>query len=185
MIKIRTERLTIINICIEDFSKYACLEGREESYQYENSNPLSEEESKVMFDKFITDNCNFPTSGSAMLSIKNEQNLFVGEIHVKCNWADMGEWEIGYKLLKEFWNNGYATEAVQAVAIYLFEQIGIHKLIAFANSENKKSEHVLQRIGMKKEGQLRESRIVNGEYKDDLVYTMLKVDLIENDDSKR
>lgn len=180
MLEIQTERLCIMSIDINDFSKFADLEGRLESYQYENSYPLSLEDSKRIFDKFITDTNTFPNSGSAMLSIINRQDLFVGEIHIKCNWTEMKEWEIGFKLLKEFWNKGYATEAVKAVAIYLFEQIHIHKLVAFANSENMKSEHVLQRIGMKKEGHLRESRIVNGEYKDELVYAMLKCDLTVN-----
>ena len=178
MIEIQTERLRIKNIDINDFSKFADLEGKLDSYQYDNCCPLSLEESKRIFDKYITDTCNFPNSGSAMLSIINAQDLFVGEVHVKCNWTEMKEWEIGYKLLKEFWNYVYATEAVKAVAIYLFDQIHIHKLVAFANSENIKSEHVLQRIGMIKEGHLRESRIVNGEYKDDLVYAMLKCDLV-------
>ncbi|WMJ87430.1 GNAT family N-acetyltransferase [Anaerocolumna sp. MB42-C2] len=180
MIEIKTERLRVRSVTINDFTKFVDLEGRLESYQYESSCPLSLEDSKRIFDKYITDTCDFPNSGSAMLSIIDGQDLFAGEIHIKCNWAEMKEWEIGYKLLKEFWNNGYATEAVKAVAIYLFEQIQIHKLIAFANSDNMKSEHVLQRIGMKKEGHLREARIVNGEYKDELVYAMLKCDLTEN-----
>jgi RimJ/RimL family protein N-acetyltransferase len=177
MIEIKTERLHMMNIDVNDFTQFALLESRIESFLYESGDPLSLEQSKAVLDKFIMNGKTFPSSGSVMLSIKNEQDLFVGIISIKCNWEEMSEWEIGYKLLKEFWGHGYITDAVKAVATYLFDQIHIHKLVAFANSENVRSEHVLQRVGMKKEGHLREARIVDGEYKDEVVYAMLRRDL--------
>ena len=55
---------------------------------------------------------------------------------------------IGYDFLREFWNNGYATEAAMAVKDYGFSRFGFRKLYSWINPENIASQRVAEKIGM-------------------------------------
>ena len=46
------------------------------------------------------------------------------------------EAEIGYWLGEDFWGKGYATEAVQSVAAYAFEELSLVRLWGVAYQEN-------------------------------------------------
>jgi len=56
--------------------------------------------------------------------------------------------EIGWRLAKEYWGNGYATEAAEAALKFAFEKLGLNEVYSFASVANKKSWSVMQRIGM-------------------------------------
>ena len=55
---------------------------------------------------------------------------------------------IGYDFLREYWNNGYATEAAMAVKNYGFRRYGFQKIYCWINPENIASQRVAEKIGM-------------------------------------
>lgn len=55
--------------------------------------------------------------------------------------------EIYYRLGREFWGKGLATEAVSEVVRYAFEELGVSKVVAHADKENDLSIALLARIG--------------------------------------
>lgn len=63
--------------------------------------------------------------------------------------------ELGYWLGVPYWRCGYATEAAEAVVRYGFETLGLHRIYASYVSANHASGRVLQKIGMRHEGCLR------------------------------
>lgn len=81
--------------------------------------------------------------------------------------------EVGYFLLSDFWNNGYAREILRAVTDCLKLQ-GWHRIEATVYSGNEASEKVLRSCGFVLEGVLRDKYIINGEYHDDLVYSVIE-----------
>lgn len=68
---------------------------------------------------------------------------------------------------------GHATEGIQLLVQYAFEQLRLHKVRADVREFNESSRHVLEKLGFKHEGELRESRFVNGEYWDRHRYGLL------------
>jgi [ribosomal protein S5]-alanine N-acetyltransferase len=56
--------------------------------------------------------------------------------------------DYGYRLDEKFWNKGYATEASIAWSDYGFNQMKIDKMNAYTHSQNRASNHVLQKVGM-------------------------------------
>ena len=60
--------------------------------------------------------------------------------------------EVGYRLLKEFWGNGYATESSKALIEYGFNELKLNKLVAVALPENTASVRVLVKAGMEYKG---------------------------------
>jgi RimJ/RimL family protein N-acetyltransferase len=56
--------------------------------------------------------------------------------------------EIGWRLAKGAWGNGYATEAARAALAYGFGPIGLDEIVSFTATTNLPSQRVMQRIGM-------------------------------------
>jgi RimJ/RimL family protein N-acetyltransferase len=56
--------------------------------------------------------------------------------------------EIGWRLTKEAWGNGYATEAARAALTYGFGSAGLDEIVSFTTTTNLPSQRVMQRIGM-------------------------------------
>ncbi|MGB0982856.1 MAG: GNAT family N-acetyltransferase [Saprospiraceae bacterium] len=61
---------------------------------------------------------------------------------------ETGEIEIGYRLAKEHWNKGYATEGSKELLEYALNDLGITRIVAVTNPENIASSHVLQKLGL-------------------------------------
>lgn len=61
--------------------------------------------------------------------------------------------EIGWRLLPQYWNQGYATEGAKAVLKYAFRTLRLEKVISFTACVNTPSERVMQNIGLEKVGE--------------------------------
>ena len=59
--------------------------------------------------------------------------------------------EIGWRLAKEYWGRGLATEAARAVLKHGFESLGFQRIIATVQSPNRASMRVVEKLGMKAE----------------------------------
>jgi ribosomal-protein-alanine N-acetyltransferase len=82
----------------------------------------------------------------------------------------------GYWLGESFAGQGYMTEALRRLVRYGFEDIGLHRLEAFCIPENRRSRNVIERIGFKEEGFLRQYLKINGEWRDHVLYSLLRSD---------
>jgi RimJ/RimL family protein N-acetyltransferase len=80
--------------------------------------------------------------------------------------------EIGYFLGSGCWGNGYAREIVTGLVSYLKEQ-NWHRIEATVYSGNASSERVLDACGFVREGVLRDKYVINGEYHDDIIYSVI------------
>jgi RimJ/RimL family protein N-acetyltransferase len=85
--------------------------------------------------------------------------------------------ELGYWVGVPFWGRGYASEAARAVILHGFDRLGLHKIFAVHFSHNPASGRVLQKIGMKHEGHLREHDCKWGKFFDLEMYGILHSDL--------
>jgi RimJ/RimL family protein N-acetyltransferase len=63
--------------------------------------------------------------------------------------SDIKEVDLGYRLLKQSWGKGYATEASIACLDYGFKILNLKKIIAAAMEANTASIRVLEKLGLK------------------------------------
>jgi RimJ/RimL family protein N-acetyltransferase len=59
--------------------------------------------------------------------------------------------EVGWRLSKENWGQGFATEAAKACLHFGFVKLGLDTIYAFTSIHNIRSENVMRKIGMIKE----------------------------------
>jgi RimJ/RimL family protein N-acetyltransferase len=84
--------------------------------------------------------------------------------------------ELGYWIGKPYWDNGYATEAARVVVEHAFLVLKLHRIFAHHFSRNAASGRVMQKLGMKCEGYMREHRCKFGHYEDLVIYGMTVAD---------
>ena len=61
--------------------------------------------------------------------------------------------EIGWRLSKQHWGKGYATEAAEEALKYAFSTLNLEEVVSFTTIANSRSKAVMQKIGMHDSGQ--------------------------------
>jgi RimJ/RimL family protein N-acetyltransferase len=56
--------------------------------------------------------------------------------------------EVGWRLAREHWGHGYATEAARAALDFGFRHLGLGEIVSFTVPANQRSRAVMERIGM-------------------------------------
>ena len=82
--------------------------------------------------------------------------------------------EIGYSLVPSERGKGYCTEATQLMVDYLFLSKDTMRIQAQTDPRNVASHKVLEKVGFKKEGTLRKSFFMRGEWRDAYIYSILR-----------
>ncbi len=104
-----------------------------------------------------------------------EDAVIFGDLALHLQWGGRMA-EIGYTLGRTHWGNGYATEAVEALLCWLFEEQGVTRVEALLHPENLASASVLERTGFVFEAHKRLSFWVGDDNSDDWVYAMTESD---------
>ena len=82
--------------------------------------------------------------------------------------------ELGFALARAYWRQGYVREALPEVVRFAFVDLDLHRLEADVDPRNTASLHVIESLGFKREGYLRERYHVNGEVQDAALYGLLR-----------
>jgi RimJ/RimL family protein N-acetyltransferase len=56
--------------------------------------------------------------------------------------------EVGWRLARDQWGNGYATEAARAATAFGFDELGLDEIVSFTSVVNEPSRRVMERLGM-------------------------------------
>ena len=147
-IQIETSRLILRPWRATDLDAFAQLNADAEVMQY-FPKTLNREESDTLahrIEKLITEN------GWGFFAIElKHSGEFIGftGLHDQPEQFDFSPCvELGWRLAKEFWHQGYATEAAQACLNFAFQQLELDHVVAFTAKNNAPSEKVMQRLGM-------------------------------------
>jgi [ribosomal protein S5]-alanine N-acetyltransferase len=81
--------------------------------------------------------------------------------------------DVGYALAASVWGRGYATEALKLAVDFAFGTLGLRRLEADIDPRNEASCRLVERLGFRREGLLRERWYVAGEATDSAMYGLL------------
>jgi [ribosomal protein S5]-alanine N-acetyltransferase len=82
--------------------------------------------------------------------------------------------EVGFIVRRDLWGQGIAAEALGAVVDWGFRRLELHSIEAQLDAANIASQRTLERAGFTREGLLRQSFFDGREFRDTLVYGMLR-----------
>ena len=136
-----SERLTVRNLRHTDLEPYYKMVSNPKVMQYIKT-PLDYKESEAELAKFIGyyDSSIFYNIWAVT---KKDDNLFIGLCGIYLN--QNGEYELAYRLLEEYWGNGYGSEIAQNLITFCFQKLNLSEIVAYAYSENIGSIKILEK----------------------------------------
>src|SRR5207244_3990386 len=87
-----------------------------------------------------------------------------------------GTAEWGFAIGSPFWGTGAFVEGAELMVTFAFDTVGAHRLEARAAVRNGRGNGALRKIGAVQEGVLRKSFLKDGEYLDQILWTILDED---------
>jgi RimJ/RimL family protein N-acetyltransferase len=84
-----------------------------------------------------------------------------------------GTAEWGFAIGSSYWGTGVFQKGAELVINFAFETVGVHRLEARAAVRNGRGNGALKKVGAVQEGLLRKSFLKNGEYLDQVLWTIL------------
>jgi RimJ/RimL family protein N-acetyltransferase len=82
--------------------------------------------------------------------------------------------ELWFIIHPRWWGQGYATESTTELIRFGFSELDLHRFWGDCDPRNPASIRVLEKLGMTREGHLRQNALVQGEWCDSLVYGLLR-----------
>lgn len=84
-------------------------------------------------------------------SERHDNGAFIGFVGLNETHADMSfapAVEIAWRLHKQYWGQGYATEAARAALLFAFTELELNEVVSFTAVINERSQLIMERIGM-------------------------------------
>ncbi len=164
-----TPRLILREYRPTDFAAMRAYESRAETQRYEKvAIPTEDDTRRCLADSEAWAQQEPRTRYRLAITVRPTDDAR-GRISLVLNWPEIREWEIGWTVDPDLWGCGYATEAALAMLAFAFEQAGAHRVVAYCNINNLASARVMEKIGMQRDGHLRETLWWNGAWTDELV----------------
>jgi len=145
-IVVETDRLTLREFIPEDALSMFELNNDALVVRYTGDKPFS---SIQEAEKFILHYSAYKETGFGRWAVvRNSDGRFLGWSGLKLNEEGLND--IGFRIFRDCWGEGYATEAARASLNLGFEKYSLDEIIGRTARENLASIRVLEKIGMKK-----------------------------------
>ncbi len=115
-----------------------------------------------------------PRANYYLAVTRKDNGLLVGEAVLRVTDPINRQAEMGFGVGRKFWKQGFATEIGQALLHAAFHQFKMHRVFAQCAPENKAVIRVMQKLGMAREGMLRDVKHARGKWWSTVVYSILE-----------
>lgn len=112
---------------------------------------------------------------AAFAIVLRASNDLIGTIGLRID-AGSSKAELGYWVGVPYWNNGYATEAARRLVEYGFDSLLLNRIAARHFTRNPASGRVMEKIGMVREGTIRQGALKWDQFEDLELYAILRSD---------
>ncbi|MCB2312823.1 GNAT family N-acetyltransferase [Clostridium tagluense] len=170
---IETDRLIIREFNEDDFKAIHAYASKPEVTMYLPFGPNSEMDTHIFLKKVIDYQTLKPRYDYEFAVVLKQNNILIGACGIHVTNINNKEGSIGYCYDKQYWGNGYASESSDAIINFGFEKLNLHRIFATCHPDNIASAKVMEKIGMIKEGRLREHKLQKGKWRDSFLYSIL------------
>lgn len=151
MRELRTPRLVLRGWRDGDLAPFAALNADPRVMEHFAA-PLSPEESDAMARRIAS---HFARHGFGLWAVEVPGGVdFAGFVGLSIPQFDAHFTpcvEIGWRMDREYWGLGYATEAAREAARFAFEELQLDGIVSFTVPANRRSRRVMERIGMSRD----------------------------------
>ena len=168
------ERVTLRDFTHDDWRAVHAYSTRAEVYRFQPWGPNTPEQTREFVDGVIAQAQRQPRIeyNLAMALAATGEVIGAGSLGIRSR--EFGQGEIGYVVRSDYWGRGYGTEAARLLLEFGFTTLGLHRIFATCDPRNLASARVLEKIGMRYEGRLRDTMLIRDGWRDSLIYSLLE-----------
>lgn len=152
---IRTDRLLLRRWREDDRDPFALM-GQDQEVMAHFPSLLTRYESDAMIDGRI--DSHFDEFGFGLWALERLSDGcflgFTGLAYVRFVCPIQDEVEIGWRLARYAWGQGYALEAADAAMTFGFEKLSLERIVAMTVEGNVRSRRLMSKLGMKRSPEL-------------------------------
>jgi RimJ/RimL family protein N-acetyltransferase len=154
MQEIETARLYLRQFTPDDLDELYRIYSDSQVMKYVSEGVRNREETAADLFQIVTD---WEQHAFGLWAVVNkENNQLIGDGGLRF-LGKKPEVEVGYVLAKAYWGKGLATEVAAASLKYGFEVLKLDKIVAVADTGNRSSRRVMEKVGMKYQHNLDDS----------------------------
>jgi [ribosomal protein S5]-alanine N-acetyltransferase len=171
---IRTERLVLRDFVASDRDAVHAYQRDPRYLRFYPWRDRTENDATEFVGRFLEWQLDSPRYRLQLCVCLADRGEVIGNVGLRQPETDAGVAELGFELAPDRWGMGYATEAAGRLVRFGFEEWKLHRISAHCIAANNASARVLEKLGMRQEGRLRESEFFKGRWWDVLLFGLLQ-----------
>lgn len=176
-----TERLILRRFSTDDLDSYHRYQSLPETARYLYGEARTYAQCMAKIASYVEQPFDGPGDWATFaIEVKGQPGL-IGEMALKWNGGGKPEGphperfgEIGWTLAPWAQGHGYATEAARAVLALAMDRLDFRRVEARLDARNAASAAICERLGMQREGVLRDNMYLKGEWTSEAVYAVVR-----------
>lgn len=176
MLSLFTERLELRPLQESDLPYMQRYATRPEFYRY---NPIEEQtpDSVALFLQKELERQQDSDPGRHVFAVEPKGvGFIVGTARIEVRDRTHRHGDLGYALDSDYQGRGYMSEAVRRLIALGFDDLELHRIWAGCDVNNTPSRRLMERVGMTREGLLREDKFLRGVWRSSYLYSILASD---------
>jgi RimJ/RimL family protein N-acetyltransferase len=171
--KLETPRLVLREFVPGDWPAVLAYQSHPRYLRYYPWEHRTEPEVRAFVQRFVSWQEEVPRTRFQLAITLAGRDRLIGNCGIRRVDVGATQAELGYELAPWHWGQGYASEAARAMVRFAFQELELHRIWGECVVDNTASQRVMERLGMRLEGHLREVRWMKGRWWDSLVYGLL------------
>lgn len=171
---VTTARLRLRPFEAGDFEAVYAMESHPEVARYLYWEPRTRDEARAALDRRVRmTSLEGDPAALRLAVILRDSGQLIGDFSLGVRSRRDRQGEIGFMFHPAHHGRGYATEAGLAVLALGFDAYDLHRIAGSCDARNTASARLMERLGMRLEGTLRETEFVKGTWCDERIYAIL------------
>jgi RimJ/RimL family protein N-acetyltransferase len=170
---VRTARIELRWAVSGDAEAIAAYRGIEEVCRYVPFSPMDADEVRGRIEERWSGRELRDDGDALVLVVGDHDGVVLGDAMLRLVSGGDGVAEIGYVFDPDAGGRGLATEAAHAILHLAFDDLGVRRVIARVDAENRPSVALLERLGLRCEARLVENEWFKGRLGDELDFAVL------------
>jgi len=171
---LETPRLILRELSVDDCTNARALDGDPEVVRYMSMSVADEEATRDYIERSMASARQVPREVFDLAVTRKHEGHYLGRTGLHVTRPEHREATLWFSVRRDLWGQGLATEASATMLEFAFETLRLHRVWGDCDPRNVGSRRVMEKLGMLREGHLRQNWWLDGEWCDSLVYAVLE-----------
>lgn len=179
----KTKRCYCRDFLQEDFEAVHTYASDKNVVKYMEWGPNNEQDTLNFIDYCIKCSNQSPRLEYTLAIELIDTREVIGGVTINIDSLSNKEAVIGYTINPRYWKQGYASEVALGAIKYGLGTLGMHRIEATCDVRNVGSAKVLEKVGMVRDGEIREHIYLRGSWRSSYLYSILEEEFCKNNDT--